>query len=471
MNYDLTIIGGGSAGLTAARIAHSLGARVLLIDKERLGGDCLHYGCVPSKSLIHVADLVMQARQVARFGVQGGQGQIDMEKVGQYIQEVIGRVAANEQADIEGVDIAFGKVTFQSPGVLRLNDKNITSRYTLIATGSRPAIPALPGLAEIGFLTNETVFDLTRLPSSLIVLGGGPVGVEMAQALARLGTRVTIVQRAPQLLPREEPEIAETLADLLRADGITIYTKAQALQISQHDGQKRLSIQQDEQTLLLEAEEVLVATGRRPNVAGLELASIGLHHTERGIVVNDYLQTNLPHIFALGDVLGDLFFTHVAAYQAGVAVRNALLPIGKQKVDYRVLPWCTFTRPQVAHIGLTHAQAQGQYKHVRAVTFPWREIDRAQTEHEQAGFIKLILKGRKEEIVGAHLIGSQAGELLGELSLAMKHHLTISHIYNTIHPYPTYSTGLQQATFHAYLLGSTVNTNRKLIQTILRMKK
>ncbi|GHO86022.1 dihydrolipoyl dehydrogenase family protein [Dictyobacter formicarum] len=471
MDYDITIIGGGSAGLTAAQIAHSLGAKVLLIEKERLGGDCLYHGCVPSKSLIHVADVVTQTRQAAQFGLQGGQGQIDMGKVGQYIQEVIARVAANEQTYTEGVDVAFDKVVFQSSTTLRLNDIDITSRHTLLATGSRPAIPALAGLETIDFLTNETVFDLTHLPSSLIVLGGGPVGVELAQALARLGTQVTIVQRARQLLPREEPEVAEALTSLLRAGGITIYTQAQPLQISQQDNKKMLSVQQGDKVLHLEAEELLVATGRQPNVAGLNLEAAGVLYTERGILVNDYLQTSMSNIFALGDVIGGYDFTHIAAYQAGVAVRNALLPIGKQKVDYRVLPWCTFTRPEVAHIGLTQAEAERHYKHVRVVTFPWREIDRAQTENEQAGFIKLILKGRKEEIVGAHLIGAQAGELLGELALAMKHHLSIGHIYNTIHPYPTYSTGLQQATFQAYLLGGTAITNRKLIQTVLRMKK
>ncbi|GCE16640.1 hypothetical protein KDK_04400 [Dictyobacter kobayashii] len=380
MNYDVTIIGGGSAGLTAAQIAHSLGARVLLIDKERLGGDCLNYGCVPSKSLIHVAHVVRQARLATQFGLQPGSGQVDMEKVSQYIQQVIARIAVNEQEYTNGVDVAFGKVTFQSSTTLRLNETDITTRHTLIATGSHPALPALPGLEEIEYLTNETIFDLSRLPASLIVIGGGPVGVELAQALARLGTRVTIVQRAPQLLPREDLEIATALTGILRNEGITIYTHAQPMQVSQQGNKKCLTIKLEDKILELETDELLIATGRQPNVADLNLEAADIIYTEQGIQVNEYLQTSNSNVFALGDVIGGYYFTHVAAYQAGVAIRNALFPIRRQKVDYRVVPWCTFTDPEVAHIGLTQAEAEKHYKHTRVVTFPWNEIDRARSK-------------------------------------------------------------------------------------------
>ncbi|GER86045.1 mercuric reductase [Dictyobacter vulcani] len=470
--YDLTIIGGGSAGLTAAQVAHSLGARVLLIDKERLGGDCLFSGCVPSKSLLHVARIVHQAQTSVRSGLLAGDSaSVDMEKVSQYIQEVIGRIAINEQAYTTGVDVAFGKVTFASRTTLNLDGRKITTRHTLIATGSRPAIPPLPGLEKITYLTNESVFDLQQLPASLVIIGGGPVGIELGQAFNRLGTQVTILQRATCILPREETEVSEALTRLLRTEGITIHTGIRIKEIKQAGPKKIIILQQGEQEREIAADDILIATGRKPVVTDLNLEAAGVAYTEQGIQVNDYLQTTTPNILALGDVLGGYYFTHVAAYQAGIAVRNALLPFGKKKVDYRVVPWCTFTDPEAGRLGLTETEARTRYKHVQALHFPWQEIDRAQTENERDGFIKLILAGKKQEIVGAHLIGAHAGELLGEIALVMKLRLPISAIYQVIHPYPTYSSGLQQAAFNAYLQSKNASTNRKLIRTILRLQK
>ncbi|GCE24764.1 mercuric reductase [Dictyobacter alpinus] len=470
--YDLTIIGGGSAGLTAAQIGHSLGARVLLIDKECLGGDCLFTGCIPSKSLIHVARLVHQARTAVQTGfLIGDSGQIDMERIGRYIQEVIKQVSINEKSYTVGVDVKFGEVTFEAPTVLNLNGQQITTRQTLIATGSRPAIPAIPGLEKINYFTNEAVFDLQRLPASLIIIGGGPIGVELGQALHRLGTRVTILQRAARILPREEIEVSESLINLLRAEGLTIHTNIQMREVKQAGQKKVVIYNQGEHSLEIEADDILIATGRQPDLANLNLEAAGVAYKPHGIQVNDYLQTSTPNILALGDVLGGYYFTHVAAYQAGIAVRNALLPVGKRKVDYRVIPWCTFTDPEVGHIGMTESEARQHYKKVQTINYPWYEIDRAQTENELAGLIKLVMAGRKQEIVGAHLVGAHAGELLGELALAMKQHLPINAIYNTIHPYPTYSTGLQQAAYATYLQSKAATNNRRLIQTILRLKK
>ena len=470
-HYDLTIIGGGSAGLPAAQIAHSLGANVLLVDKERLGGDCLLHGCVPSKSLLHVARVVQQTKEVAHLGLSPVDFTIDMAKVSAYIQSVIAKVGETEKAYVEGVTVKFGEVAFTSPTTLRINNEEITSRNTLIATGSHPAVPEIPGLREVGYLTNEDVFDLTNLPPSLVVVGGGPIGVEMGQAFARLGTQITLVQGSERILPKEDPESSETLYKVLRAEGINILLQAQLTAVTRQGNKKVVVVKQEEQEIKLEADEILVALGRKPNVADLNLEAANVRYSEKGIEVDDHLRTSTPNILAIGDVVGGYLFTHVATYHASIAVRNTLLPLAKKKVDYRVVPWCTFTDPEVARVGLTPAQAQAQHKSVRIAHLPWSAIDRAQTEGKTVGFIKLVLAGKKEEIVGAHIVGASAGELLGELTLAMQQHLTVSDIYNTIHTYPTLSTGIQQAAFQAYLEGSQARSNRKIVQALSKFRR
>lgn len=468
--YDMTIIGGGSGGLTAARAAAALGANVLLIDKERLGGDCLNYGCVPSKSLIHVARVVQQAKDAAKLGLMPANLGVDMAKVSAYVQGVIRRVAENEQIYTEGVTVKFGKVSFNSATELSLNGETFNSRNTLIATGSHPAIPRVEGLEETGYLTNEGVFDLTQLPASIIVVGGGPIGVELGQAFERLGAKVTIVQGPDRLLPKEDPDVSATIASVFKSEGIDIVANARFVKASRKGDKKVVTIKQGDNLLNLEADELILAVGRQPNVEELNLEAAGVKCDNKGIKVDDYLQTSASNILAIGDVIGGYLFTHVATYHAGVAVRNALVPVGKKKVDYRVVPWCTFTDPEAARVGLTANNAERQYKQVRIVKFPWAEIDRAQTDDETTGFIKLVLAGKKDEIVGAHMVGARAGELLGELALAMRHNLTLNDIFNTIHAYPTMNTGIQQAAFEAYLEGKAAANNRKIVHTVLSLR-
>lgn len=468
--YDMTIIGGGSGGLTAARIATALGANVLLVDKERLGGDCLNYGCVPSKSLIHVARVVQQAKESAKLGLMPADLHVDMAKVSDYIQGVISRVAENEKIYTEGVTVKFGNVAFKSATELSLNDEIFTSRNTLIATGSRPAIPKVEGLEETGYLTNEQAFDLMQLPASLIIVGGGPIGVELGQAFERLGAKVTIIQGADRILPREDPDISATIANVLTSEDIKIVTNARFMRASRNGDKKVVTAKQGDEELTFEADEILLALGRRPNIEGLNLEAAGVKYDNKGIKVDDYLQTSASNILAIGDIIGGYLFTHVAAYQSGVAVRNALVPVGKKKVDYRVVPWCTFTDPEAARVGLTPEEAEKHYKQVRIVKFPWSDIDRAQAEGETVGFIKLVLSGKKDELVGAHMVGARAGELLGEMALAMQHKLTLNDILATIHAYPTMNTGIQQAVFEAYLEGTAAASNRKIVRTVLSLR-
>ncbi len=468
--YDMTIIGGGSGGLTAARIAMALGASVLLVDKERLGGDCLNYGCVPSKSLIHVARVVQQAKEAAKLGLTPAQLQVNMGKVSEYIQGVIQRVGEGEKVYTEGVTVKFGQVSFKSPTELVLNGETFTSRNSLLATGSRPIKPKVEGLEETGYLTNEDVFDLTNLPASIVIVGGGPIGVELGQAFERLGAKVTLIQGPGRILPREEPEVSETVAKVLESEGITIVTGARFVKAGRNGNKKVVTAKRGEQTLTFEGDEIILALGRQANVEGLKLEAAGIKYDNKGIKVDDYLQTSASNVLAIGDVIGGYLFTHVAAYQAGIAVRNALVPVGKKKVDYRVVPWCTFTNPEAARVGLTPDEAEKQYKKVRIVKFPWADIDRAQAEGETTGFIKLVLAGKKDELVGAHMVGARAGEMLGEMALAMQNNLTINDILNTIHAYPTMNTGIQQTVFEAYLEGEAASNNRKIVRTVLSLR-
>jgi dihydrolipoamide dehydrogenase len=469
--YDMTIIGGGSGGLTAARLAASLGANVLLIDKTRLGGDCLNYGCVPSKSLIHVAQIVHQAQHAAKLGLTPANIEVDMAKVNNHIQTVIGRVAETEKVYTEGVTVKFGEVAFKSATELTLNGETFTSRNTLISTGSRPLIPRIAGLEETGYLTNEDVFNLMSLPSSLLIVGGGPIGVELGQAFRRLGTGVTIIEGLDRILPKEDPEVSATLTEVLKSEGINVVTNALFINAQRVGNKKVVTAKQAEKYMAIEADEILLTIGRQPNVEGLNLEAARITYSNKGIQVNEHLQTSAPNIFAIGDVLGGYLFTHMAAYQAGIAIRNALVPIGKKKVDYRVVPWCIFTDPELARVGLTSDEAEHHHKQTRIVKFPVAGIDRAQTESETRGFIKLILAGKKEEIVGAHLICAHAGELLGELALAMRHNLTMNDILDTIHAYPTMSTGIQQTAFEAFIYGASIKSNRKLVHTLLHLRK
>ncbi len=468
--YDMAIIGGGSGGLTAARVATVLGANVLLVDKERLGGDCLNYGCVPSKSLIHVARIVQKARESASMGIMTANLSVNMAKVSEYVQGVIDRVAEGEKVYTEGVTVKFGQITFKSATELVLNGEIFTSRNTLIATGSRPVMPRVEGLEEVGYLTNESVFDLMNLPSSIVIVGGGPVGVELSQAFERLGAKVTIIQEQERILTREDPEVSEAVARVLSSEGIDIVTNARFVKAGRSGNKKVVTATQGAQLLNFEADEIVLAVGRQPNIEGLNLEAASIKYDKNGIKVDDYLQTSASNILAIGDVIGGYLFTHVAVYQAGVAVRNALVPVGKKKVDYRVVPWCTFTDPEAARVGLTPEDAEKQYKQVRIVKFPWAEIDRAQAENETTGFIKLVLAGKKDEIVGAHMVGARAGEMLGELALAMQHNLTLNDILGTIHVYPTMNTGIQQAVFEAYLEGAAAASNRKIVRTVLSLR-
>lgn len=432
---DLVIIGGGAGGLVVASVAAQLGLKVTLIEKaDKLGGDCLHYGCVPSKTLIHAARVASLMRRGPEFGLPACDPSVDLGSVADHVQAVIERIQQHDDPARfrgYGCEVLFGPATFIDPHAVQVNGQVIRGRRFVIATGSQPFIPPIEGLEATGYLTNEELFSLRDLPERLVVLGGGPVGLEMAQAFARLGSRVTVVERLPHLLPQEDPEVADVLQEQLESEGITVHTATSVERVSKDTGATQLTCNNG---LTLAADALLVAVGRRPVVEGLGLEAAGVAHDAKGIRVDRRQRTSQKNIYACGDVCGPYPLTHVAEYQAGIVISNAVFRIPKQ-TDYRVVPWVTFTDPELARVGLTEQQARAMGIEPVVLRFPFRDIDRALTDGQVGGLAKLVThKGR---ILGASILGTHAGELIHEVTLAMKTGVGIGAISATIHAYPT----------------------------------
>ncbi len=432
---DLVIIGGGAGGLIVASVAAQLGLKVTLIEKEdTLGGDCLHYGCVPSKTLIKSAKVAALMRRGAEFGLESVNPKVDMAKVSDHVQSVIEHIQHHDDPErfrSYGCEIIFGHVEFVDSHSVRVNNQTIKAKRFVLATGSKPFIPSVSGLEETGYLTNMDLFSLRELPERLVVLGGGPIGLEMGQAFARLGSQVTIVQRAQNILPQEDPELADALEKTLLAEGINIYTSTEAKQVSKDNGIITIECTNG---LKLEADQILVATGRQPNTDGLNLEAAGVEYNNRGIKVDRRMRTSAKHIYACGDVCGPYLFTHMAEYQAGIVISNAIFRFPK-KTNYRVVPWVTYTEPEFARVGLSEQQAREQGIDPTVLRFAFKDIDRALAEVETEGMSKFIThKGR---ILGASILGPHAGELIHEIVLAMQAGVKISTISAAIHAYPT----------------------------------
>jgi pyruvate/2-oxoglutarate dehydrogenase complex dihydrolipoamide dehydrogenase (E3) component len=431
----LVIIGGGPGGLVIASVAAQLGLKVTLIEKsDKLGGDCLHTGCVPSKTLIHAAKVAALMRRGAEFGLEAVEPKVDLGRINDHVQSVIDQIQRHDDPErfrSYGCEVLFGGAEFIDAHRVRVNDAVIRGRRMVIATGSRAFIPPIEGLEEAGFVTNENVFALRELPGRLVVLGGGPIGVELAQAFARLGSQVTIVERLPHLLPQEDPELSDALRELLIAEGIHVHTETSVDRV-RVTGDTR--VVECSGNLSIAADQLLVAVGRRPALDGLNLEAAGVAYDNSGIGVDARMRTSKKHIFACGDVCGPYPFTHMAEYQAGIVISNAVFRLPK-KADYSVVPWVTYTDPELARVGLTAKQAADKGLEPVVLRFPFQDIDRALAEVEPHGFVKLVT--HKKKILGASVLGARAGELLHELVLAMKTGATIGDISATIHAYPT----------------------------------
>ena len=462
-DYDLLIIGGGSAGLTAARFARQLDLTVALVEKGRMGGDCTWTGCVPSKALLRAAKSAHAIRDAARFGVTTTEPSIEFKSVmGRVasVQQEIFQAESPETLQSEGVDVLQSEAKFINPNTVSVDGQEISARRFLICTGASPAIPPIDGLADVDYLTYETIWNLEKLPPSLAIVGGGPIGCELAQAFCRLSSSVTLVEGASRIMLQDEPEASALIAEKLKQEGVNLKVDSLVQRVEKTDSGVRLHLNGDGQ---VEAGAVLVCVGRRPNIDSLGLLEARVEHGRGGIQVNNNLRTSQKNIFAAGDCTGGYQFTHYAGYQGLMAVRNAFLPFNKKSVLDRV-PWATFTNPEVAHVGLTEAQAKERYgDKAESSTLAMEQVDRWVTEGDSPGFLKVVHLSNGK-LLGVTIVASRAGEMLHEWSLALDQGLKLSHVAESIHIYPTYSVASQQ-------LASKLRVKQLLSSTVGRFLK
>jgi len=436
-------------------MAARLGARSLLVDRDSLGGDCLHYGCVPSKSLIASARMAHRMRHAGKYALRSVEPEVDFARVMARVDSVRDTIGEHETPDAIrklGVDVALGGASFIDEFTIEIDQSYpVTGERFLIATGSHATAPDIPGLGETGFIDHVGLFGLRQLPGRLAVIGGGPVGAEMGQALSRLGSQVCIIQRGSRLLPKEDPEISEVLQKAFADEGIDLLLAANPVNVSREGACKKIEFEQNGESHTIGCDEILVAVGRSPNIDSLNLSAAGIRAISKGIVVDDSLRTNRPHIFAVGDCNGGPQFTHWAEYEARIATRNALYR-GSNKRSMRTLPWVTFTDPEVARVGMTQdeASSSGNYSGVHEHQFPYSQLDRAVCESDTRGLIKVVVD-KSDKVLGAHIIGAGAGEALTEWVLAIEHKIPLPKIGSAIHVYPTFSRVNRRVADEAFL--------------------
>jgi pyruvate/2-oxoglutarate dehydrogenase complex dihydrolipoamide dehydrogenase (E3) component len=437
LEADLCVVGGGSAGLSVAAGASQMGARTVLIEAGKMGGDCLNYGCVPSKALLAAAHAAQGVRDAGRFGVNGHAPRIDFGRVHDHVHEVIAAIApldSQERFEGLGVSVLRAHASFCAPDEIEAGDARVRARRFVLATGSRPVALPIPGLDRTPYQTNETIFANRTAPDHLIVIGGGPIGCELAQAHRRLGAAVTVLDMGP-ILPKDDPELTAVLREQLSAEGIVLRERVQVQAVERAGNGVAVVLAGPGAGERIEGSDLLVAAGRAPAVEGMNLELAGVDYDRHGIKVDSRLRTSNKKIFAIGDAIGGYQFTHVGSYHAGIVIRNALFRL-PAKVDYRALPWVTYTDPELAHVGLSEAQAREHGEAVEVLRWPFAENDRAQAERATAGLIKACV-GKGGRILGASIVGAHAGELILPWVLAIRRKLKIGALADLIVPYPT----------------------------------
>jgi len=475
--YHMVVIGAGTAGLVSAKGAAGLGARVALIERHLMGGDCLNVGCVPSKGIIRAARAWQDARRAAEhFGgpaiVPGAAGDFGaaMERM-RRLRAHISDVDSAEGARKAGVDVFLGDGRFTGPDTVEVGGKRLRFRRAVIATGGRAAVPAVPGLAEAGFRTNETIFNLTELPQRLVVIGGGPIGCELSQAFARLGSRVTQLVQERHVLPREDADAAGIVQKAMIEDGVRFEFGIKLAEVRRSGTERTIVFERGGERHEVTADEILIAIGRTPNVEGLGLEAAGVRHGKRGVEVDDNLRTSNKSIFACGDVASRFQFTHIADAQARIVIQNALF-FGRAKSSALTIPWCTYTSPEIAHVGLYEKDAREKGHEVESLTIHLSDVDRALLDGADEGFLRVhVEKGSKDgKILGATLVAEHAGDMIGELCLAITHGIGLGKIASVIHPYPTQGEVVKKAA-DTWRRGKLTPTVKKIFGTWFRTFK
>lgn len=446
--YNLVVIGAGTAGLVTAAGAAGLGAKVALIERELMGGDCLNVGCVPSKGLISAARVAATVAGADRFGVRVTGSSADFPAVMERMRQLRAGIAHVDSAarfrDL-GIDVFLGSGCFTASDTVQVGDHSLNFRHAVIATGARAAAPPIPGLDTVDYLTNETLFSLTELPARLAVIGAGPIGCEMAQTFARLGSEVFLIEAAHGVLPREDPDASAVVEAALLHDGVKLLCCGKETKFSPADDGVRVTLSSHDQAYDLVVDKLLVSVGRKPNVDGMGLDTVGVMFDERkGVEVDDHLRTTNPRIFAAGDVCSKYQFTHAADFMARIVIQNTLFPLPKAKAGRLIIPWCTYTSPEIAHVGLSEADAKQQGAAIDTYTQSFEHVDRAILDGETEGLVKVHTAKGTDRILGATIVAAHAGDMIGELTMAMKYGLGLGKIASVIHPYPTQAEAIRK---------------------------
>lgn len=447
-SYNLVVIGAGTAGLVTAAGAAGLGAKVALIERDLMGGDCLNVGCVPSKGLISASRVAATVRDAADFGVEVPEGvRVDFPKVMERMRKLRADISPNDSVERFcdlGIDVFLGSAKFTGNNTVEVGGQQLRYKKAVIATGARAAAPPIPGLDQVNYLTNETVFSLTELPKRLGVIGAGPIGCELAQAFARFGSEVYLVESTEGILPREDQDAAAIVQKSLIKDGVNLLCCGRELQVAPSGEQTRLQVNAEGKEYDVEVDQLLVAVGRAPNVQGLGLENVGVKYDERlGVEVNDRLQTSNPSIYAAGDICSKYKFTHAADFMARIVIQNALF-FGRAKASALTIPWATYTSPEIAHVGHSERDAQENNVEIDTFTQPMAEVDRAILESETEGFVKIHVKKGSDKIVGATIVATNAGDMISEVTLAMNAGLGLKTVGASIHPYPTQAEAIRK---------------------------
>jgi pyruvate/2-oxoglutarate dehydrogenase complex dihydrolipoamide dehydrogenase (E3) component len=462
---DICVIGAGSGGLTVAAAAAAFGVPVVLVEKGKMGGDCLNYGCVPSKAMIAAARHAEALRRGAQFGIGDVEPEIDFGKVHRHVHEVIAAIEPNDSLErftALGVHVIMAEARFTDAHTVVAGNLEIRARRFVIATGSSPAIPPIPGLSDLDFLTNETLFDETSRPDHLIIIGGGPIGMEMAQAHRRLGSAVTVIE-ALSPLGNEDPELAAIVLGKIRAEGVTIRERASVTRVERSGGSGiRVHVESEGRADAIDGSKLLIAAGRTPNIAGLDLDKAGIAYDRKGVRVTEGLRTANRRVYAVGDVTGSPQFTHVAGYHAGLVVRSLLFRLPARE-NRDIIPRVTFTDPELAHVGLTETEAGKRHGSVRALRWPYAENDRAQVERRTEGHLKMVTD-RRGRILGVSIAGANAGEMIGLWALALSKRMTVRDVAGYVPPYPTMSEIGRRAAI-TYFVGAT---RKPLVRGLVR---